>query len=147
MNLENIEEKIEQASKKSKKDLSSTLLDFLSFYSEYRIKGTDLSEDGDMLLFQWGTYDRGQGEYFEFDITRQIIFSEEMEQEYEGMQQLHVTFRFIPTDETTTLSSGNKWCSEPKELESFKKYILESDAYKWSSVSTPSFSEIYLERE
>ena len=34
MNLEKIKQKIEQTSEKSKQDLSSILLDFLSFYSE-----------------------------------------------------------------------------------------------------------------
>ena len=145
MNLEKIKQKIEQTSEKSKQDLSSILLDFLSFYSEYRIEGTDLSQDGDMLLFQWGTYDFGNGEHFEFDITRQIIFPEEMEPEYEGIQQLHVTFKFLPTAETNTLSNGNKWCTSPSELESFKTYILESNAYKWSSVSAPNLLEIKLE--
>ena len=29
-----------------------------------------------MLLYQWGTYDWGEGKYFQIDITRQFILGE-----------------------------------------------------------------------
>ncbi len=44
-----------------------------SFYLEERAEGCGIDNDGDMLLYQWGTYDWGEGESFEFDITRQLI--------------------------------------------------------------------------
>src|SRR5262245_34310217 len=45
----------------------------LAFYRTVRFDDVDLAGNGDMLLNQWGTYDWGEGESFEFDITRQLI--------------------------------------------------------------------------
>ena len=45
----------------------------LAFYESMRFDDVDLAADGDMLLYQWGTYDWGRGASFEFDITRQLI--------------------------------------------------------------------------
>jgi hypothetical protein len=78
-----------------------------------------LSNGGDMLLYQWGTYDWGDGKSFEFDITRQSIFGDH---EDEDIIQLSLTFEFLPTDELTQLASGNRWCrsrAEVKDLENF----------------------------
>ena len=43
------------------------------FYGDNRPQGGvfEQHEDADMLLFQWGTYDRGTGEHFAFNLTRQ----------------------------------------------------------------------------
>lgn len=45
----------------------------IAFYGEVRADDVDLESDGDMLLFQWGTHDWGNGPMFEVDITRQFI--------------------------------------------------------------------------
>jgi hypothetical protein len=40
----------------------------LDFYRDVRAQGVDLDDDGDMLLFQWGTYDwDGAGRTFQCD--------------------------------------------------------------------------------
>jgi hypothetical protein len=44
----------------------------LDFYRDMRANGCLLDEYADMLLFQWGTY--GRGEPFSLDLTRQLIF-------------------------------------------------------------------------
>ena len=47
-----------------------------SMFSSYRsasADGCDISSDGDMLLFPWGTFDWGDGDYFEIDVTRQFM--------------------------------------------------------------------------
>jgi hypothetical protein len=53
------------------------------FYRDLRPRGRvfEQQEDADMLLFQWGTYDWGKGEHFSFNLTRQLIVSENAEDE------------------------------------------------------------------
>lgn len=67
------------------------------------------SEDGDMVLFQWGTHDwgDGRGERFEIDFLRQ--FTIEDAGEYDHMEQLHCTFEFEPTEALRDLGSGEHW--------------------------------------
>ena len=36
----------------------------MTFYKSERADDCDIDSDGDMLLFQWGTYDWGDGEHF-----------------------------------------------------------------------------------
>jgi hypothetical protein len=43
------------------------------FYRDLRAEDCRFESDGDMLLFQFGTYDWGNGPRFEFDVTRQLI--------------------------------------------------------------------------
>jgi hypothetical protein len=98
----------------------------LLFYQKDRVDGCPVDEHGDMLLYQWGTYDWGQGESFEFDITRQFI---EGEPEDDNITQLSLTFRFKPTESMRNIIEGNLWCSSPKEMKSFRSFILGSPAY------------------
>ena len=99
----------------------------LSFYEEERVEGCEVSEDGDMLLYQWGTYDWGEGKTFDFDITRQLIGPGG---EDEDIFQLSLTFRFAPTTESRAIESGNRWCSRPGEAESFREFIHKSAAFQ-----------------
>ena len=45
------------------------------FYRDLRPRGHVFEQEksSDMLLFQWGTYDWGMGEHFEFNLTRQLV--------------------------------------------------------------------------
>lgn len=99
----------------------------LSFYEEERIEGCEVDKDSDMLLYQWGTYDWGEGEAFEVDITRQLIGPDG---EDEDIFQLSLTFRFAPTIESRAIKSGNRWCPRPKEAESFRDFIHKSAAFQ-----------------
>ena len=99
----------------------------LSFYEEERTEGCEVSDDSDMLLYQWGTYDWGEGEGFEFNITRQLIGPGG---EDEDIFQLSLIFRFAPTVESRAVEKGNRWCSRPNEVESFRDFIHNSAAFK-----------------
>jgi hypothetical protein len=99
----------------------------LDFYLAERAEGRLLEEDGDMLLFQWGAYDRGEGEFFEIDITRQFISGG---LEDENFLQLSLTFRYAATAELRGLGRGDRWLERPEDLEGFRQFILESAAYK-----------------
>lgn len=47
----------------------------LEFYRDVRAEGCEVDQDGDMLLYQWGTY----GKTFQLDLTRQFIVEGEDE--------------------------------------------------------------------
>ena len=99
----------------------------LSFYEDERIEGCEVSDDSDMLLYQWGTYDLGEVEAFEFDVTRQLIGPNG---EDEDIFQLSLSFRFAPTVESRAVVNGNRWCSRPKEVKSFRDFIHKSAAFQ-----------------
>jgi hypothetical protein len=58
----------------TEKTFAAGLEAMLQFYQNERVDGTRLDEGGDMLLFQWGKHDWGDGEHFEINITRQLIW-------------------------------------------------------------------------
>jgi hypothetical protein len=93
------------------------------FYSSERADDCDVAADGDMLLFQWGTYDWGHGRHFEFDITRQFIpglpsVNPPRESDF-PIRQLSWTLVFGPTAELAALGRGNRWCHRPQLLPEF----------------------------
>jgi hypothetical protein len=98
----------------------------LGFYRDIRADDCDIDQDGDMLLFQWGTYDWGQGEHFSFDITRQLIVGPG---EDEDFWQLSLTFEFPPDDALRAVESGNRWCPSPEQLEEFAAFVRSTAAY------------------
>lgn len=94
-----------------------------AFYQSKKPAGCD-GPDGDMLLFQWGTFDWGNGRHFELNITRQFI--EESLQDDDAISQLSLTFRFNPTLELEDLSEGSRWCTGPSEFSLVKDFALSS---------------------
>ncbi len=98
----------------------------LAFYQAVSPMGCD-EPDGDMLLFQWGTFDWGSGAQFELDITRQFI--EQELQDDDAISQLSLTFRFAPTPERKILGDGNRWCGGPTELQEFRAFTFSSPAF------------------
>ncbi len=96
-----------------------------AFYRDIRAADADLEADGDMLLFQWGTYDWGDGERFEIDITRQLIRDGA---EDDDIWQLHLTYRFEPSDTLRALGSGNEWCWRPTYLADFEDDVMSHPA-------------------
>ena len=97
----------------------------LAFYAGQRAECAPPEEDGDMLLFQWGTYDFAAPPTFQLDITRQFIVPDEDEP-----YQLHLTFHFASTSALQALNSGNKWCSDPNHLTAFRRFIEASAPYR-----------------
>jgi|SRR5215470_6074355 len=102
---------------------------FFDFYRDLRPHGRvfEQQEDADMLLFQWGTYDWGTGKHFSFNLTRQLIVSEDAEDE--DIWQLGLTFEFEPDNELRALGSGNKWCHSLSQLLEFREYVCRSAAF------------------
>lgn len=92
----------------------------LSFYRDVRATDCDLDDNGDMLLYQWGTYDWGEGRWFELNITRQFITSGSDD---EDILQLSVTARYSPSTELDALQSSNRWANSPNDLPDFENFI------------------------
>ena len=111
----------------------------LEFYGDVRTRDCDIARDGDMLLFQWGTYDWGQGEHFSFDITRQLIVGPG---EDEDIWQLSLAFKFPPEDGLRALDSGNRWCAAPHQLEEFADFLHSTPAY--ATVANRSDANVVL---
>ena len=107
----------------------------LAFYSAERCDGCVFEEDGDMLLFQWGSYSWKDSMHFELDITRQLMPSGSDD---EGILQLSLTFRFLLTAELQALGSGNEWCGTPSGLPAFRAYIDACPAFERVGCQVPS---------
>ena len=100
----------------SAKEITDTSIEL---YNNQRIENCDLENDGDMLLFQWGTYDWGKGRFFQIDMTRQMICSD-------GMYQMNAIAYYEPSKELESIKAGNQWCSNLSEVETFKGFIKAS---------------------
>ncbi|HET9395741.1 MAG TPA: hypothetical protein VFO36_06760 [Nitrospiraceae bacterium] len=97
----------------------------LAFYESVLCSGLSSGPDSDMLLYQWGVYNWGEGEHFEFDLTRQFI-----EQDDDGISQLHITAYFEPTDELRRVAPGNQWCEHVAKVNDLRQFIEASPAYR-----------------
>lgn len=98
----------------------------LAYYAEERADGCPLDEDGDMLLFQWGTNDWGDGPAFEVSIVRQLIVGDDEDEE---PRQLDLRFRFAPAAGASA-GAGSRWCESPDGLAEFRPFVAGSAAIK-----------------
>ncbi len=80
-----------------------------------------------MLLFQWGTYNWGDGTQFEIDITR--LFIESAAEDDDAISQLQLTFKFPPGKDTAALGDGNHWCNSQSETQQFREFIFSNRAF------------------
>lgn len=102
------------------------------FFRDMRANGCG-GEDADMLLFQWGTYDRAflprgdeTGDAFDIDLTRQLIPDGG---EDDDIFQLSLTFVFEPAPALRALVDGNRWCHAVPDLSQFRGDVLASAPY------------------
>ena len=112
------------------------------FYQSTRASGLSADPDSDVLLFQWGTYDWGDGARFEVDMVRQFakrrMFGDAV------LSQLHATAYFEPS-EFSELSASDFWCHSVEELGDFRERVLASPAFERNAGSRPLRSEIRWE--
>ncbi|MFN0056543.1 MAG: hypothetical protein ACKV0T_30725 [Planctomycetales bacterium] len=114
----------------------------LTYYTEERADGCPLDQDGDMLLFQWGTYDWGAGPAFEVSIVRQFIVANEEDDE---PRQLDLQFRFAPAAGASA-GKGNCWCESPDRLPEFQRFIMGSPALEAVGNLSPESVELRFGR-
>ncbi len=96
--------------------------------------------NGDMLLFQWGTYDWGSGKHFQVDITRQFI--EENLEDDDAISQMNLTYLFPLLPEHESIGSGNRWCDGPTEYDLVRAFALNSPALAAVRELTPVSVEL-----
>ena len=117
----------------------------LDFYRDVRAEGVaGLDENGDTLLFEWGTFDWGEGSHFQIDICRQ--FREAKLQDDDAISQLRLVFYFVPTEERLQLKDGRRWCDQPKWLPEFQVFVQENRAYQAVALSHAEIVELSYER-
>lgn len=108
----------------------------LQWYEEYRVEDAmHLDEDGDMLLFQWGTYDTGSGPRFIYDLTRQMI---ELQESDPPICQVSAILEFESGPDTDELGSGDQWCVPPSDLASFVEFVRNERATSYATGRQPS---------
>jgi hypothetical protein len=115
----------------------------LAFYCDVRATDCKMEESGDMLLYQWGTYDWGHGLLFELDVTRQLM---RQTGEDENIWQLGLTFRFQPDETLKALGSGNKWCESLLEVEDFASFVRTHAAVAAVGARTDAAVELRYEQ-
>ena len=117
----------------------------MDWYETSRVADTlPIDEDGDMLLYQWGTHDWGKGPNFELELTRQFIRLDRFKEP--EIWQLNLTYRYADSHEFRSLGSGDKWCSSPVDVIGFRAFIDDSESLKLASQRDWSDVGLKLER-
>jgi hypothetical protein len=102
------------------------------WYSTTRVDGVSLDSDGDMLLFQWGTYSWNDDK-FSYDFTRQFIIDADTDDE--ALWRLSLTLLF--DDDADEVGSGNRWCQRPNELDDFRSFVASASATTFALSRAP----------
>ena len=90
---------------KTKLDNDNSLNNILKVFTDtYMLsnKKFDRNNDADMLLFQYGVYDWGNGKNLEIDFVRQLIQNDDV-------IQIHITLKIPYQDEFSKIESFNEW--------------------------------------
>jgi len=82
------------------------------------------------------------GDFFELDMTRQLILGGDSEDE--NIWQLSLTFKFAPTEALRAIQSGDKWCRRPRPqaVDHFEGFVRASEAYRAVSDLEPTGVEL-----
>ena len=115
----------------------------MDFYRDFRSRDLlSLEEGGDMLLFQWGIFDWGDGPRFEIDLTRQFNLPDGDDSSY---MQMHLVYRFHVIEELSNLGSGDKWCRHPQQLPAFHTLVHGSPQLAIAARYHSESAELFLE--
>src|SRR5579863_10129923 len=105
------------------------------FYANVRAFGLAAAPQADMLLFQFGVYNWGHGEYFEVDLTRQFIIAGA--EDDDALSQLRCTAYYQPTPRFRGVGANDRWCEKRADLGNFKSFVLSSEGYLVALEETP----------
>jgi hypothetical protein len=115
----------------------------IRFFQEVRPDSRIVEGAGDMLLYQWGVHDWGQGPSFQLNITRQFIeLVEEEGGDEEVMSQLGLTFHFPPSEQVNAFGVKNRWCESLGCIADLNVFIAESAPYVALKDSRPERVEV-----
>lgn len=125
-------------------DLGRVIGAVLEFYETVSASGVVSDVQSDMLLFQYGVYDWGDGECFEVDLTRQFII--EGEEGDDAISQLRCTTFYSATSDLKALGCSDFWCSARHELDGFAARIFSCPALRAALPLMPIRREIRWEQ-
>lgn len=115
----------------------------IRFFQEVRPDSRIVEGAGDMLLYQWGVHDWGQGPSFQLNITRQFIeLVEEEGEDEEVMSQLGLTFHFPPSEQMKAFGDQNRWCESLGGVADLAAFVAESAPYVALKDSRPERVEV-----
>ncbi len=124
----------------SAEELVRSMVDWFEFQ---RVDDVDIESNGDMLLFQWGTYAwRGGSPEFEIDITRQFIVDGLVDDD--AFFQLSWTARYTPSAATERAGEGNLWCDSPAQTASLLEFVAHSEAMAAVAGIRPAGVELHF---
>ena len=109
------------------------------WFAEQRVEGV-VPGNGDMLLFQWGTYGWSGKSSFEFEVVRQFIVDDE--EDDAAFWQLHLTLYFPPDE---TLGPEEHWCYGVEDVAEFRAAILANATVERMAGSHPERVRLYME--
>jgi len=112
-----------------------SLRTMLAFYENERIEGCDPAQGADTLLFHWGTFDWGNGGEFELGLTRQVRRPDQTADQ--AIWQLHLTYRFIPTEALVSLGEGDRSSGSPSEVPELRRFMESTKAYATVAQAKP----------
>lgn len=115
-------------------DLSppSSLMEAVIDFFEHDAAG-GLADDpsADMLLFEWGVYDWGQGADFQISMTRQFIVADR--QDDDAISQLRLVLYHPPAPEAQALKAGNYWCDRKADTPHLRAFLASHEALRLAS--------------
>lgn len=100
-------------------------------------------QDADMLLFQYGVYDWGQGENFEVNITRQLMGGLDEDGDHE-LYQLGLTLFYKP-EKYKGISMFGKWSMDSGTIAEYVNEIKATEGYLRACLDIPTGVEIFTQ--
>jgi hypothetical protein len=123
--------------------LSQAVDSMLGFYSAERAEGCRLGDDqGDMLLYEWGTFSTINPGHFQVGMTRQFTTDPGGDDE---IRQLQLTFLFASSPTLDAMGKGHRWCDSPDDLREFRQFIQDSTPYSVLRTTTAKRVNLVLE--
>ncbi len=120
-------------------DAIDVITAMIDWYEAERAEDTvAIEDDGDQLLFQWGSYDWGDGPALEIGLSRQLIGLES-----DGpIQQLNLVYRYPASAETVKLYDDAWWCRGPLDVPGFRRDVLATDVARFAARETPTARQL-----
>ena len=117
--------------------LRDGLAQVLLFYKNVKFDALPTTADGDMLLFQYGTYNwQGTGATFQADFTRQFIHHSTTQDN--EMSQLSLTFHYPVVATTGIFGAANEWLKRGDAgLTAWKQFVQGTEVYQQLELAKP----------
>ena len=122
-------------------DAENALVAMAGFYLDVRADKVDMEQGGDMLLFDWGTYEWDDGPRFQYCVSRQFILDGEVPQCW----HLALTLYYDSDSRTLTLDAGQRACPSFADLDSFMAFVDGAPATRYARRRHPSGIRLDLE--